>query len=194
MLLDVIRITKKPWSKVFSSDCNFSCAACKRPRFWGLFAKAQPASLWICPPRVTDWLDWRRYCVFNAVLCFSKSVMRADPLLSPCFAGDCAVFASASDQPKNGTNKHADHAKPQHACAAHACVEENTVCTWPWLCFCSWQVLRSREFVERLVVVDSRPLALHRETHNLGILQRTKPIFLRRPFRVAVASRSILFR
>ena len=79
--------------------------------------------------------------------------------------------------PINCTNKHADHAKPQHACAAHACVEENTVCTWLWLCFCSWLVLRSREFVERLVVVDGRPLALHRETHNLGILPRTKPIF-----------------
>ena len=41
--------------------------------------------------------------------------------------------ASGSDRDQSGTNKHADHAQPQHACAAHACVEEDTVCTWPWL-------------------------------------------------------------
>ena len=99
-------VTKKPWSKVFSSDCNFSCAACKRPRFWRVFAKAQAASLWIRPTRVTAWLDWRRYCVFNAVLCFTKSLMRADPLLSACCAGDCAVFASASARAKNDRNTH----------------------------------------------------------------------------------------
>ena len=46
---------------------------------------------------MTAWLDWRRYCVFNAALCFSKSAKRVDPVLSPCFAGDCAVFALASD-------------------------------------------------------------------------------------------------
>ena len=45
--------------------------------------------------------------------------------------------------------------------------------------FCSWEGLRSREVVKRLVVVDGRPLALHRETHTLGILLSTKPIFLR---------------
>ena len=39
------------------------------------------------------------------------------------------VCASASDQARNGTHKHANHAKPQQACAAHACVEEDTVCS-----------------------------------------------------------------
>ena len=52
----------------------------------------------------------------------------------------------------------------------------------------------SREFVERLVVADGRPLAPHRQAHTLGILPSTKPFLLRRPFRVAVANRSILLR
>ena len=68
------------------------------------------------------------------------------------------------------------HSRNTHV--QHACVEEDTVCTWPWLCFCSWKELRSREVVERLVVVVGRPVALHRVTHTLGILPRTKRIFL----------------
>ena len=120
-LMSFASVTKMPWSKVFSFDCNCSCAACKRPRFWEV-VRDSPAS---------NALDLSNECHRLARL----AVMRADPLLSPCFAGDCAVFASASDQPRNGTNKNADHAQPQHACGAHACVEEDTVCTWPWLCF-----------------------------------------------------------
>ena len=48
------------------------------------------------------------------------------------------------------------------------------------------------EFVERLVLVGGRPLAPHRQTHTLGIMQSTKLISLRRLFRVAVANRNIL--
>ena len=178
-LMSFASVTKKSWSIMFSSDCKFSCAACKRPRFWGLFAKAQPASLWICPTRVTAWLDWRRYRVFNAVLCFSKSVMRAGPLLSPCFTGDCAVFASASDQAKNATYKHAGHAQPQHACVAHTRVVEDAVYTWPWLCVCSWKFSRFLSVSMWSTVV--RWLFIEKLT-LLGLCREPSPFFCEDPF------------
>ena len=50
---------------------------------------------------------------------------------------------------------------------------------------CFWKGMRSRESVERLVVVGGRPLPHHGQAHPLGILPSTEVFFLRRLFGVA---------
>ena len=183
MLLDVIRIRhKKPWSKVFSSDCNFSCAACKRLRFWGCSRK--PSQHRSGSVQRQGPLGLFRGSTASSTRCFASAYRS-------CELTRCSLFASASDQAKNGTNQHVDHAQPQHASAAHACVVEDTVRTRPWLCFCSWMGLRFESLLSvSLWSTIVRWLLIVKLT-LLGFLPSTKPIFLRRPLRAAVVHHGI---
>ena len=65
-LMSVAPITKNSWSNVFNTVFHISGASCRRPRPCGLSAYVHPSSVRICHARVTAWLDWRRYWVFNA--------------------------------------------------------------------------------------------------------------------------------
>ena len=134
-LMSVAFVTRKPWSKVLSSDCNFSCTACKRPRFWELVGES-PASIALDLSNKSD-----RFLTGGGTVSSTR-----------CFASanrscELASLETARSLPRL-------RIKPIMA--------HTNMCTWPWLCFCSWKGLLSRGFVQRLV-----PLAPHRQTHSL---------------------------